>query len=595
MPLIPDPNQMGRQLPGGPQGIIRADTGQVARAKQSAAAIEGQTAASITSDVTRGIDRVSQLAYNERQRLNQLKITEAENSMLGLETEMTVGADGYKHVKQGDVLKPEFMKKYSGNFESSVKAISDNLATDEQRELFKQVADKRRSSFMRGVMNHAISESDAYEETVFNDQLASHANYAMSQPTNPDAVIAGVEGTRAAVLNRLAQKGINDPTAVEAAVQKAVGGVHAGVIDAARRAGNISYANDYLAAKKGEMSADQVAAVESKLKPATDFMVGDQVGNDAFALKQSGKSNTEVQKFINEKTKGNPDARRAAQASMLELEQAEAKDLADKAGAVGEIFTRAGATPEAYNAAINSEEFLSLPPEERRKNMDYMYSRMMSGERAADAEASRRERELANSIEAREIMSEYASNPDTLARMSPREITALMPSIGRANVDRMLSWQNSIKSEASKAKIDTDLRAQVMAQVGKNKEKQAKANQIIDAALMDWRVENPGSLPTYEEQKALAAKALDEYIEVGVLWDSKQKAYEAKPGEGYPAAFAAEFPGVDEKVLINSYQQFQAVRAMARKLAQQDGATIPTDAEIMVEYKAALKARGQLK
>lgn len=591
MPQIPDVSQLDRHMPQASGPSRGPNTGIVERAQASAFAQEGERARQDTHAVQTLAGHVAKMAEEEKRRLDNLRLSDHENMLLDQVTELTVGENGYQRKRQGDVLSPDYIKGNATAFDAAAAKVAAGLSNDTQRAAFKDAASKHKSSFMRGVMSHAMTETEAYEDTVFKGQLASHANYAQAQPTNPDAVIAGVEGVRAAMLNRLAQQGVTDQATIDAAVLAQVGSVHASVIDSARKQGSLSYANEYLNAKKGEMTAEQIADVESKLKPATAFMQGDALAGEAFAMKQGGASAVEVQKFINSKAT-DPDVRRAAQATMLELEQAKNKDIDEKSGTVLTTFMQQGMTPGAYKAAVNSEEFLALPADVRARNMDYMYSRMKTGERERDAEVDKLENEKATSYDSLFIMGAYTQDPDNLARISDTQLAALQPAIGKANVFKLRGWRDSIIKEGGKAKINPDIEKLVLNEVS-GKEEKLRAKTLIDSALMDWRVEHPGSVPDDETQKALANKALEQWIDATATWTSgKAQAYELKPGEGFPAAFGAEFAGRNPKVILSLYRQFETARNETRKLKQAQGARIPTDAEIMLDFKQRLKDIG---
>lgn len=592
MPQLPDPSQLERRAlqPAGPSRGPTA--GIVERAQASSFAEASAQTMRTTQAVNQFGDRVAAMAAEEKKRLDNLRLEDTETQLLDQITELTTGTNGYQRKRQGDVLSPDYIKSNATAFDAATEKVAAGLANDEQRAAFKAVADKHKSSFIRGVMTHAMTETEAYEDTVFKGQLASQMNFARSQPTNPDAVIAGVEGTRAAVLNRLARTGVTDQATIDATVLANVGAVHANVIDAARKSGSITYANEYLNAKRGEMTPEQIEEVESRLKPATAFMQGDELAGEAFAMQQKGASAVEVQKFINSKSK-DPEVRRAAQASMLELEQAARKDVQEKSGTVLTTFMQEGMTPAAYKSAVNSEEFLALPADVRAQNMDYMYTRMKTGERERDAKIDEMEREKESSYDSLFIMGAYTQDPDSLARMSDTQLASLQPAIGKANVFKLRGWRESIKKEGTKAKIDPDIEKVVLAEIS-GKENKIRAQGLINSALMDWRVEHPGSVPDQETQKAIASKALEQWVDASAVFFDKAKAYELKPGEGYPASFRDEFPGKNPKTIMARYSQFQAIRDAVRRSAEASGDEIPTDAEIMLEFKNRLKSTGNL-
>lgn len=592
MPQIPDASQLDRRMPQVSGPSRGPQTGILERAQASAAAQEGAEAAQNTRAAQQLGGRIAEMAAEEKNRLDKLRLSDTETMLLDQVTDLTVGQNGYQRKRQGDVLSPDYIKGNASAFDTAAAKVAANLSNDEQRASFKDLTDKHKSTFLRGLMSHAMNETQAYEDTVFKGQVTSHTNYAQAQPTNPDAVIAGVEGVRAAVLNRLAQTGVTDQATIDSAVLNQVGSVHASVIDAARRKGSLSYANEYLAAKKAEMTPEQVAAVESKLKPQTAFMEGDALANEAFTMAQNGASAVDVQKFINSKST-DPDVRRAAQASMLELEQARNKDLQEKAGTVLTTFMTNGMTPAAYKAAVNSEEFLAMPADVRAKNMDYMYTRMKTGEREHDAEVDKLENDKASSYDSLFIMGAYTQDPDNLARMSDTQLASLQPAIGKANVFKLRGWRDTIIKEGGKAKIDKDIEKLVLNEIS-DKEEKLRAKTLIDSALMDWRVEHPGSVPDEETQRALANKALETWIDASAWFNKEETASALKPGEGFPAAFRDEFPNRNPKEVLTRYHQFSAVRDAVRRSARASGDEIPTDAEIMIEFKNRLKASGSL-
>lgn len=582
MPIIPDPSQLSRQSPLASSNVVRLNAGVVEGVQAQAAAQEGAINQGLFDKLGAFSENISRLAQAEQQKLDRLKLADAESALLDSITELSIGEKGYQRVKQGGVLKPEFLKNNTSAFDAAADRVKNSLSTDEQKIEFETVAAKHRSSFSRGVMTHSIRESEAYEETVYKGQLASNINYAQAQFDNPDAVVAGVEGVRATALNRLAQQGVTDQTTIDATILDTVGAVHGSVVEAARKAGRVQYANDYLASKRAEMPAKTAMELEEKLRPSLSFEVGNVVGNEAFALKEAGASATDVQKLINSKTQ-DPESRRAAQSVMLELEQARKKDIEDKAGTIVTAFFDSGMGPDAYRATINSDEFASIPPSERAKLQTFLYTQLRTGERERDAQADRAEQELERDPRNLIKISEFTNNPDALARMSNKQIMSLAPEVGRSNAVRLLGWRNEAKAVGARTKLDPAIEKEALAEVNENDKPRVQA--LIRSALLDWKVDHPGTNPTEEEQRAIARTGQEAWIEIDWIFNNKKKAYQVKPGEGYPVAFDAIMPPtLGDKDKSQAYVLFNQFYDNVKKQARSIGRTPPSEEEALKKF-----------
>jgi hypothetical protein len=574
MPTLPDPSQLGRVgIRGGEVVTAQGGLAEASRARAAAADVEG--AFQMGRNIAQLSGQVLDFAAREKQKLDRLKADEGATRLRDASTELLVGDGGALTVQEGGVLQKDYLKRYVDAYDAKAKEIGGSLANPDQRIAFERERDQLRSSYMRSILTHSLAESDKYAETTFQGQRASFVNYAQAQYNNPDAIKAGVEGVRAAVLNRAAQKGITDQATLDQMMLEETGNVHAGVVEAARKAGAVNYAKDYFAAVRDSLTAAQAQDLETRLKPAIAFDTGNTVASQAFEMKQAGESAVNIQKFINDNT-DTPEARGAAQSIMQELEQAYKKDIDEQVGGLILGFYDGGMDYASRNSTIQSDEFLALDDATKSKIYEHMTN-------IAEGTENRAERDKETSLDNFVRLGQFVEDPEILARMSDGEIIALAPELGKTNAMKLKAMRDKVRAEGAGTRLDTKLIDAAVQDVPKEYVKDVKAT--IAAKFMDWKLDHPGRVPSPEEQQQIVQSGQEPWIKANSWFFKEKPAYKIKAGEGYPVFWEQEYPDLPGKKKLEKYNEFVLFSNTIKSNIRQRNKPAPTDDQILAAWR----------
>ena len=286
MPTLPDPNAINR-LQANPNTNVASY-----RPGQTGAALEHLGGVIATQG-----NNLQYVVARQQDHLDKLKVQDAMNQLETHLQDAATGENGYKRVQGGDVLNPEYQKRYLSAFDTAASGLVTNL-TPQQKQMFDQHAKQQRLQFQAGIMQHAMGQTASYEEQVYKDTLVSAQNTAAANWNDPKAVETALVRANVNLADRLDRLGLKDKTTREVHLKETEGSVHSAVILAALNADNAGYAKSYFDENKGNMTPQQQKTIEGQIKPATDFARGRDIGLEAFKMLQAGKSGTEVEAYI---------------------------------------------------------------------------------------------------------------------------------------------------------------------------------------------------------------------------------------------------------------------------------------------------------
>lgn len=580
MPTLPDPTAINR-LSANPNTNVASY-----RPEQTGAALEHLGGVIATQG-----NNLQYVVARQQDHLDKLKVQDAMNQLETHLQNAAIGENGYKRVQGGDVLNPEYQKRYLSQFDTAASGLTTNL-TPQQKMMFDQHAKQQKLQFQAGIMQHAIGQTQAYEEQVYKDTLASAQNAAASNWNDPKAVETALVRANVNLADRLDRLGLRDKTTREVHLKETEGSVHSSVILAALNADNAGYAKSYFEENKGNMTPQQVKAIEGQIKPATDFARGRDLGTEAFKMLQSGKSGTEVEAYI-AKNAETPGIYQQSQSILGQFQQAAKADDANAKGNIIEKFSLAGANNAAMNKILNSPEYRALTPEQRGPLAEYMRGQARSTSEFFRVQNDRAQAKKADDPKVFAAFMDTMDSPD-FTSMTRQQLYALSPTIGAPLVKQLLTEQKSRIAGITSAKIDTDLiNASIPASAQGNKEKTQAFKGMVESRFQEWKEMNKAA-PTLEQQKEILRSASETYIEAGRFYGTNEReAYALTPGRpSYPAAFAgraAAVVGGDPARLADAWGFVSGLQQLARIKKMK---TIPTEAEALAEYVKSQSGSG---
>jgi hypothetical protein len=132
----------------------------------------------------------------------------------------------------------------------------------------------------------------------------------------------------------------------------------------------------------------------------------------------------------------------------------------------------------------------------------------------------------------------------------------------------LMKMLSSRDTAAGKFKMSTTLINSTIPASAKNTEKKNAYKGALEQSLQDWKESNPGKIPNYEEQRAIAASASEEYVAVDnfLLFDRTKEAYQLQGGEKnvYPKRYRELLPNLNDDQRIEAYSKYQQFRADKR-------------------------------
>ena len=553
MARLPDPGNINRVGFQPSTSIARGSAGGVENALGDAALAKGQQANALAGSVTQLSDTVVKLAHEHQRKLDGLMLDNAANRYRDATVELSVGDAGYRKTLGGDVLKPEYLKKHLDAHDAATRDIANSLNTPAQKAAFKVLEERGRSQFRMGLYEHSAEQSAAYDNTVFNSSIASSQNLAATNAGNSRDVQEAVSSTNDAILKRAKNKGW-DATVTQQAVLEATGAVHATVIDSLRQQGRVSEAQAYLNAnwadggvvRKGSslsdgsvaladvklpdtrnMTAAQLEAVQSKLKPATEWVQGNQAADAAMSIFTTRDKNGNSDPKADEKalksirkaglTEG---ATHKAMAAFREQQAAHKQAEENVVGGGMEQFIADGSSHASANAFMKTEEFLALPRDTRGHLAREFDSMAGLADRREEASLAREDKAKGDSEETQIIMGNMMSEPE-LGKIPVASIWALLPRIGETRVRQIIAEKKSREAGTAAFKLDQKLIDDAMPDALKNSGKPAQKAAyygIIEGDLLDWKTAHPGQTPNAEDQAKLIRSALATHAEKGMLY-----------------------------------------------------------------------------
>lgn len=407
-----------------------------------------------------------------------------------------------------------------------------------QSQRFQKIVQTAKRTYYDNVMRHEFRQAQSYKDetnkAVLDQALESAGNnYRDGETVNlqfgvaQDAMKTRPEyaGASAEVRKRM-----------DAALE---GSFHAQVVKSALDAGDTAYASDWFNENKSRIPLDMRGKVERQLKPATDFAEGKEIASEAQKRIAAGESPVAVETWMAEKARSK-DAHGIAQGMMREYQDAQRRQDAHVQGGFLERFETAP-SHKTFTAIMGDRGFQSMEPESRGKLVKYMRAEL---EQAGD-KARARQNDRYRSPEAFGKFIDTLDAPN-FAGMSRQEIYNLRPEIGPELTTKLLAEHKAASGTAARFQIDKDLLNEAVPKellAKGNKDKLNAYHGIVETELIKWKQDNPGKLPTLDEQKKIARAANAEYVVAGRVWGTNAvKAYDLKPmPDDFRAGAIAEY------------------------------------------------------
>lgn len=511
MPKLPSPDDYALAVPSPARSL---NTVQAAQASNAPAKL---------------FSGLAQMAEQEADRLADASADDALNKLREKRLELTNAPDkGFAHIKGGGVIQRPVTDEYPALLKNEIEGLGANL-NGAARTKFNQRAAGELNAFKGDVYRHVAQQTDYFYESTFQSSVAVGVKEAAS---GLERVNEALNRTKTAVEKEMERRGLTDANEQAVFRQQYEGAIHAAAIDGMIDRGDVAGASTYLQVNKGSMSQQQLDKLEPIVKRQNDWATGSAIAIEAAKLPAK-----EAQAYIAEKTKGNKGAWDAAQAGLTQYEQAADRASRQQAGAIQMTFT-ADVSAANMQKILASPAFLAMPLDQQGHQAEYMRHQVQAAEDRARglhdrAEAKDRQRWDENPA-ALATFYQLAEMPD-IGAMSTQQIYSYAPAIGPKLTQTLEAVRREKAGSANRFQLDKDLLNEAIPKdlLASGKKDQLNAYRgIVERNLQNWKLQNPGKVPSLEEQTRIARSANQDYTVIGGGWfggNTDTKGYAIKP------------------------------------------------------------------
>lgn len=512
---------------------------------------------------------LAQMAEQEADRLADASADDALNKLREKRLELTNAPDkGFAHIKGGGVIQRPVTDEYPALLKNEIEGLGANL-NGAARTKFNQRAAGELNAFKGDVYRHVAQQTDSFYESTFQSSVAVGVKEAAS---GLERVNEALNRTKTAVEKEMERRGLTDANEQAVFRQQYEGAIHAAAIDGMIDRGDVAGASTYLQVNKAGMSQQQVDKLEPIVKRQTDFVFGTTLATEAAKMPPK-----EAQAYLVKETKGNKGAWEAAQAALTQFEQA--TQMADRQAKGGLIVQFSDAPSFVTAAKIEaSKPFAELSPAAQGELKEYMRHQAQAqadhARSLSDHAETRARQRWDENPEALATFYQLAEMPD-IGAMSTQQIYSYAPAIGPKLTQTLEAVRREKAGSANRFQLDKDLLNEAIPKdlLASGKKDQLNAYKgIVERNLQNWKLQNPGKVPSLEEQTRIARSANQDYTVIGGGWfggNTDTKGYAIKP---------------DMKAVPKDF--YDGAKAWAAKNKKP-----LTDQQILEKYQSTLKGK----
>lgn len=231
--------------------------------------------------------RIGQVALQIQEQANQLRVDEALNRLKEEALRLTHDQEvGYQNLKGINALeRPDgrpLSDEYTELLAKRISEIEQGLGNSFQKEAFARAAQGMVTGFRGQIMRHEAKEYETYALSVSEGVQATALNEIALFWNDPETIEKAVRRIQAHTYQQAQLLG-KSAEWQEARVRQMTSKAHARAITSALEYGDVLYADTYLNKYAGQMQADDILDVRSKITSLLDLQVGDNIGGEVFA------------------------------------------------------------------------------------------------------------------------------------------------------------------------------------------------------------------------------------------------------------------------------------------------------------------------
>ena len=517
MATLPNPDEIKRATPNPALSAERVPVSE-----QTALADQQMRSG---AQITKAGDEMQSEFDKEMERVNKMRAEDAFSELRNAQLELTMGKDGFNSKRGGDALKTPLLANYTQKFKEASERIAGTLDNEDQRQAFKQRAAVAQSQYTHDLLGHLAKENDVYARQVLKATIDTETRHATARWDSPLEIAGSVNRINAAIAEEARRTGV-DPVVAEDMRRDALAPIYKSIITQAIAGHNLGYAKAVLQ----EATKSEIIDAKSSAHFTKEIEVGDKqakvltYSDNLFATTKGYKE--QMKQVQQDFAAGKIDA----------ATREGAEHRIDKARAVAEHIKNEGdkyMMGQAQELVLQNtgKSVMDMPP-----NL-YAWAKNSGHLAGLDAFATREGRpgERIAELETRgKLMQQAAQDPDSFIADFKKTAFANRFDLGANGIKEMQNIAQSMMAGNGKYKIDFDQKIlqdaipKELLSPGKKDAKDAFVG-LQHEAMLQWKKDNPGKMPTIEDQKQVARSANAEFINAG-YFNTTAKAFELKEG-----------------------------------------------------------------
>lgn len=494
-------------------------------------AVEEATA-NFGREITRTADRVVDIQH----RLARLHAQDALVELKRTQNELTFGENGYSRLQNGAAAAPGVYKKYEDLHRAAVSAHAENLSPL-AKQYFERDAKEMGDNFQAGFLRHALSEELKHRGAVFNAASEVSAQTAALNYNNPEVLAREKVDRNRILATYFAENGVTDPKVREALSQKVHGEAHEAVVRAMLTNDDVKGASAYLKENRQEMTHERAQALDNAMKSEVAADDARDIATEMYNMRIKGASEVQIQQRKLELTQG----KGSTTSNFVDNvygDLVRAKET-DERRAVGSLIL------ESMNGGLSPKDPRLIDLKINNPALALQVQKAINSQAKAAAGGDAKPGKVVTDMKLYSEISEAIRNGEDIdendiyshagTRLTNADAKSLAGKLGSRN------------TTAGKFKIPSTLLNSNTPKSAGNKDRKDAYKGFVELKLDAWKEENPGKIPTAQQQVEILQSASEEYVAVDAGWfgrDVKEEAYRLEPGVlSYPKRYDTMLEG----------------------------------------------------
>jgi hypothetical protein len=491
---------------------------------------------------------IGTMMQQEAEKVDEAVALDALNQLQAKHLDLTYGDNGFTKLQGKQVVDRPITKEYSDQVTQFSDSLAATISSPAARAKFQHAAASANNHFKQKLFVHSAGQIEKMQEDSFKGSVVNAESKALLE--GPYAAVQEI----LPVLEGAIQRTGMDAEKADAFRKETLGRIYsAGIQGLLKLDGKSAEAKQVLEDAKPWMTAQQVEHFAGLVKTQNDYDMA-----DSWVAQARAENLTATQAYDKFKQlgKGNKEAVETARGQYEHYIALKQKEIQETAGVAENVFASNGMNSTAMKMAMKTPEFMALPPSEQAKRREHWTQAVRATTTFGQHQEAYWEARKLEDPETMVAFMNLSNSPETLATYSDGQLLGtFLPIFGKQGTAKIIAFKHQAASAAKGFKIPDTLINQAIPEPLQKATGDTEVMQrnrfkgLVSENLMDWKLANPGKVPSQEEQDAIVRSALDKVQAPGVFGmyfgGSKTPVYEIKPmPPGYFEKLQSKAPGI---------------------------------------------------